>query len=110
MAVYRIILLLIKDTSREAIVRHESAEALGAIGAADVLPVLKKFCQDPVPEVGSDFQNTFLFRSTYVDIFNLFYNLSFFELLLNCNWERKKKKKGAKGERRIKPDTNSMTD
>ena len=79
MTVYRIILLLIKDTSREAIVRHESAEALGAIGAADVLPVLEEVLSGPCSRGGFGFLksvHTFLFRSTYVDIFNLLVNLS----------------------------------
>ena len=32
--------------------RHEAAEALGAIGTAEVLPVLQEYSADPVPEVG----------------------------------------------------------
>jgi len=42
---------VVSDVSREAIVRHEAAEALGAIGGAEVLPVLEQFSTDPVPEV-----------------------------------------------------------
>jgi deoxyhypusine monooxygenase len=42
---------VLSDVSREAIVRHEAAEALGAIGGAEVLPVLEQFSTDPVPEV-----------------------------------------------------------
>jgi len=42
---------VLSDTSREAIVRHEAAEALGAIGGNDVLSVLEQFAEDPVPEV-----------------------------------------------------------
>lgn len=42
---------VLQDSGREAIVRHEAAEALGAIGTKEVEPVLKKFCSDPVPEV-----------------------------------------------------------
>jgi len=42
---------VVSDVSREAIVRHEAAEALGAIGGAEVISVLEKFSTDPVPEV-----------------------------------------------------------
>jgi len=42
---------VLEDKSREAIVRHEAAEALGAIGTVDVLPILQKYSKDSVPEV-----------------------------------------------------------
>jgi deoxyhypusine monooxygenase len=32
-------------------VRHEAAEAMGAIGDRSVVPVLKQFSDDPLPEV-----------------------------------------------------------
>jgi len=42
---------VLEDKSREAIVRHEAAEALGAIGTDEVRDILQKFSQDCVPEV-----------------------------------------------------------
>jgi len=43
---------VLSDTSREAIVRHEAGEALGAIGKLDSLPLLSKIAEkDPSPEV-----------------------------------------------------------
>lgn len=42
---------VLQDTSQEPMVRHEAAEALGAIGHPDVLPILEKYKKDPVIEV-----------------------------------------------------------
>ncbi|TDG43086.1 hypothetical protein AWZ03_010502 [Drosophila navojoa] len=42
---------VLQDTSQEPMVRHEAAEALGAIGHPDVLPILEKYKEDPVIEV-----------------------------------------------------------
>ncbi|ALC45441.1 nero [Drosophila busckii] len=42
---------VLKDTSQEPMVRHEAAEALGAIGHPDVLPILETYKEDPVIEV-----------------------------------------------------------
>lgn len=46
-----VLIQVLKDTSREPIVRHECAEALGAIGGPEVLDILKEYSSDPVPEV-----------------------------------------------------------
>lgn len=42
---------VLQDTSQEPMVRHEAAEALGAIGHPDVEPILEKYKEDPVIEV-----------------------------------------------------------
>lgn len=42
---------IVEDVADDAMVRHEAAEALGAIGHAQALPVLERFSQDPAPEV-----------------------------------------------------------
>ncbi len=39
------------DEHEHVMVRHEAAEAMGAIGDRSVLPILEKFSQDPLPEV-----------------------------------------------------------
>lgn len=41
----------LEDLNLDPIVRHEAGEALGAIGSAEALPVLDKFCEDAAPEV-----------------------------------------------------------
>jgi len=46
-----VLISVVSDNGREAIVRHEAAEALGAIGGKEVLPTLEKFSEDPIPEV-----------------------------------------------------------
>ena len=44
--------IVLSDTSREVIVRHEAGEALGAIGKKDSLPLLSKLAKDDAsPEV-----------------------------------------------------------
>jgi hypothetical protein len=49
----RKLLEVLDDESREAIVRHEAGEALGAIGKTEgeVMEVLERRCKDKVPEV-----------------------------------------------------------
>ncbi|KAK1943645.1 Deoxyhypusine hydroxylase [Phytophthora citrophthora] len=42
---------VVADESDDGMVRHEAAEALGAIGAAQSLPLLEKYSSDPAPEV-----------------------------------------------------------
>ncbi|XP_025075779.1 LOW QUALITY PROTEIN: deoxyhypusine hydroxylase [Pogonomyrmex barbatus] len=42
---------VLEDLSQEPMVRHEAGEALGAIGVSSVIPLLEKYCKDPVPEV-----------------------------------------------------------
>lgn len=42
---------VLKDTTQEPMVRHEAAEAMGAIGHPDVLPILEEYKKDPVVEV-----------------------------------------------------------
>ncbi|XP_012535147.1 deoxyhypusine hydroxylase [Monomorium pharaonis] len=42
---------VLEDLSQEPMVRHEAGEALGAIGDSRVIPLLEKYCKDPVPEV-----------------------------------------------------------
>ncbi|TDH66587.1 uncharacterized protein CCR75_005622 [Bremia lactucae] len=42
---------VLTDVLDDAMVRHEAAEALGTIGAAQSLPILVKFSADPAPEV-----------------------------------------------------------
>ncbi|XP_056132600.1 deoxyhypusine hydroxylase [Lampris incognitus] len=47
---------VLQDTQQEAMVRHEAGEALGAIGDAVVLELLKQYSQDPVIEVAETCQ------------------------------------------------------
>ncbi|XP_020298788.1 deoxyhypusine hydroxylase [Pseudomyrmex gracilis] len=42
---------VLEDLSQEPMVRHEAGEALGAIGELSVIPLLEKYCKDPIPEV-----------------------------------------------------------
>ncbi|XP_030369515.1 deoxyhypusine hydroxylase [Scaptodrosophila lebanonensis] len=42
---------VLEDTTQEPMVRHEAAEAMGAIGAPEVLHLLEKYKNDPVVEV-----------------------------------------------------------
>ncbi|KNC32806.1 Deoxyhypusine hydroxylase [Lucilia cuprina] len=42
---------VLEDVNQEPMVRHEAAEAMGAIGAADIIPILEKYKNDPVVEV-----------------------------------------------------------
>ena len=39
------------DDQEHVMVRHEAAEAMGAIGDHSILPILEKFSHDPLPEV-----------------------------------------------------------
>jgi deoxyhypusine monooxygenase len=41
----------LSDNAEHVMVRHEAAEAMGAIGDRSVVPVLKQFSDDPLPEV-----------------------------------------------------------
>ncbi|KAM8874360.1 deoxyhypusine hydroxylase isoform 1-T2 [Spinachia spinachia] len=47
---------VLQDTQQEPMVRHEAGEALGAIGDAVVLDLLKEYSQDPVVEVAETCQ------------------------------------------------------
>nr|XP_006825683.1 PREDICTED: deoxyhypusine hydroxylase-like [Saccoglossus kowalevskii] len=47
---------VLEDTSQEQIVRHEAAEALGAIGSNEVLYILEKYRFDPVIEIAETCQ------------------------------------------------------
>lgn len=42
---------IIEDENDDCMVRHEAAEALGAIGHEKSLAVLEKYAKDPAPEV-----------------------------------------------------------
>ncbi|GLV34861.1 nero [Carabus blaptoides fortunei] len=42
---------VLEDVKQEPMVRHEAAEALGAIGSSTALPILEKYVKDPTPEV-----------------------------------------------------------
>ena len=42
---------VLSDESEHVMVRHEAAEALGAIGDYSVRPVLEKFVNHPMPEI-----------------------------------------------------------
>lgn len=42
---------VLENPEEDCMVRHEAGEALGALGDADVLPVLQRFATDPAPEV-----------------------------------------------------------
>lgn len=42
---------VLENVNQEPMVRHEAGEALGAIGNADVIPILEKYASDPVIEV-----------------------------------------------------------
>ena len=41
----------LEDNTEHVMVRHEAAEAMGAIGDRSVIPSLKRFSNDPLPEV-----------------------------------------------------------
>ena len=41
----------LEDENEHVMVRHEAAEAMGAIGDRSVIEALKKFVNDPLPEV-----------------------------------------------------------
>ena len=41
----------LEDEHEHVMVRHEAAEAMGAIGDRSVIPVLERFSNDPLPEV-----------------------------------------------------------
>jgi deoxyhypusine monooxygenase len=47
---------VLRDTKQEAIVRHEAAEALGAIGSSTVLGSLREYCDDPITAVAETCQ------------------------------------------------------
>ncbi|ORZ31852.1 Deoxyhypusine hydroxylase [Catenaria anguillulae PL171] len=42
-----ILTAVLENTTEDSMVRHEAAEAMGAIGKADVIPVLEKYLNDP---------------------------------------------------------------
>lgn len=50
------LLRVLKDKGQEPMVRHEAGEALGAIGSAEVLDVLREYVQDPQIEVAETCQ------------------------------------------------------
>ncbi|HJM55560.1 MAG TPA: HEAT repeat domain-containing protein [Poseidonia sp.] len=39
------------DAEEHVMVRHEAAEAMGAIGDRSIIPILEKFSRDPLPEI-----------------------------------------------------------
>ena len=41
----------LEDANEHVMVRHEAAEAMGAIGDRSVIPILERFSNDPLPEV-----------------------------------------------------------
>ncbi|XP_025412586.1 deoxyhypusine hydroxylase [Sipha flava] len=47
---------VLKDVKQEPMVRHEAAEALGAIGKKDVVPILEEYRNDPVVELAETCQ------------------------------------------------------
>jgi deoxyhypusine monooxygenase len=47
---------VLEDTQQEPMVRHEAAEALGAIASPDTISILEKFQSDPVIEVAETCQ------------------------------------------------------
>lgn len=51
-----VLVQVLEDTKQEPMVRHEAAEALGAIGLQDSLTVLEKYVNDPVVEVAETCQ------------------------------------------------------
>ena len=46
-----VLISVLEDVNQEPMVRHEAAEALGAIGSQNVVEILLKFAKDPVIEV-----------------------------------------------------------
>ena len=42
---------VLSDEDEHVMVRHEAAEALGAIGDYSVIPILEKFVNHPMPEI-----------------------------------------------------------
>nr|NVI76119.1 nero [Cucujiformia] len=46
-----ILISVLEDETQEPMVRHEAAEALGAIGSEKALPYLQKYKNDPIIEV-----------------------------------------------------------
>ncbi|XP_055636875.1 deoxyhypusine hydroxylase [Toxorhynchites rutilus septentrionalis] len=50
-AAISILVKVLEDVKQEPMVRHEAAEALGAIGASEVEEILVKYSKDPVVEV-----------------------------------------------------------
>src|SRR5262249_12949477 len=47
---------VLEDTTMHPIVRHECAEALGAIGSMDSMPILEKYAKDAAREVSETCQ------------------------------------------------------
>ena len=50
------VIVLKSSIALEPMVRHEAAEALGAIGDVSVRSVLQQYCADPIPEVAETCQ------------------------------------------------------
>ena len=46
-----VLIPVLEDLQEDVMVRHEAAEALGALGDASVLPVLQRFLEDEAEEV-----------------------------------------------------------
>ena len=44
---------VLSDEDEHVMVRHEAAEALGAIGDYSVIPILEKFVNHPMPEISN---------------------------------------------------------
>nr|NVI76088.1 nero [Cucujiformia] len=51
-----ILISILENLEQEPMVRHEAAEALGAIGSEKVLPYLEKYKNDPITEVAETCQ------------------------------------------------------
>ena len=68
---------VVADTEDDCMVRHEAAEALGAIGDASSIDILERFAQDPAPEVAETCALAFrLVKYKHTDHVSSFVNCS----------------------------------
>lgn len=56
---------ILEDTTQHAMVRHEAAEALGAIATDETIPLLEKFRHDPVVAIKDSCEVALDFHSYY---------------------------------------------